>query len=482
MANCAQCGRKLPPFSFGKKICHWCTEYEAAKRGEVSEDSVQRVMPMPWTGAGSSRTITQIIAGINVAVFVAMAMARVSLTEPTTQQLLPWGANAGPLTLSGQWWRLVTYMFVHGGILHIAFNMWCLWDLGALCESLYGRWTYIALYLISGIAGGLASVAWHPYGLSVGASGAIFGLAGALIASFKLGEFSLPGAAISRVLRSLLVFVAFNLVWGFMSTLTDNAAHLGGLLAGGLIGALVALLAPDHRAVGKRVVALLLAAAAVGGGWLWIDHTRGSEVRVARASELLSQNRASEAVGVLERIVREQPGNVSARYELAVAYFDAKLYPQAESELKRVLELQPQNGSAAFALGLTYLRQNRAADAQALFSAQVAKSADDRNAHLGLGMALAAQGNCASAVPEYATAARLDSTSPGIYYEMGRCLIALKKYDDAIQALEKEQQQNGDDRDIETALAEAYKAKGMSDKALEAQHKAAQLPRDGTNE
>lgn len=276
MANCVQCGRKLPPFSFGRKVCQWCTEYEAAKRGEASDDSVQKVMPMPWAGAGagSSRTITQILAGINVAVFIAMAMAGVSVTEPSTLQLLSWGANVGPLTLSGQWWRLVTYMFVHAGVLHIAFNMWCLWDLGALCESLYGPWTYLALYFISGIAGGLTSVGWHPYGASVGASGAIFGLAGALIASFKLGEFSLPRTAISGVLRSLVVFVAFNLIWGFFSTLTDNSAHLGGLLSGAMVGALVALLAPDHRAIGKRILALTLAAAVVGGGWLWVAHAR----------------------------------------------------------------------------------------------------------------------------------------------------------------------------------------------------------------
>jgi rhomboid protease GluP len=260
--------------SFGRKICQWCEEYEAAKRGEASEDSVQKVMPVPWTGTGSSRTITQILAGTNVAVFIAMAMARGSVAEPTIQELLPWGANVGQLTLSGQWWRLVTYMFVHAGVLHIGFNMWCLWDLGALCESLYGRWTYIALYFISGIAGGLASVGWHPYGVSVGASGAIFGLAGALIASFKLGEFSLPRTAVSGILRSLIVFVAFNLVLGFVSTLTDNAAHLGGLLAGAVVGALVAVLAPDHRAVGRRVMALLLAAAMVSAGWLWIAHAR----------------------------------------------------------------------------------------------------------------------------------------------------------------------------------------------------------------
>ena len=78
-----------------------------------------------------------------------------------------WGANMGALTLSGEWWRLLTYVFVHGGIIHIAFNMWCLWNLGALGESLYGRWTYAAIYLICGVGASLASVAWHPYVPSV---------------------------------------------------------------------------------------------------------------------------------------------------------------------------------------------------------------------------------------------------------------------------------------------------------------------------
>ena len=128
--------------------------------------------------------------------------------------MLHFGANYGPRTLSGDWWRLLTYMFLHGGIMHIAFNMWCLWDLGALCESLYGRWTFAAIYLITGVSAGLASVAWNPGVLSVGASGAIFGLAGALIASFYLGEFSLPKIAIRGTLRSLLVFAVFNLVFG----------------------------------------------------------------------------------------------------------------------------------------------------------------------------------------------------------------------------------------------------------------------------
>ena len=143
-----------------------------------------------------------------------MVLASGPSLDFTGQVLVHFGANFGPFTLSGQWWRLLTYMFLHGGLMHIAFNMWCLWDLGALCESLYGRWTFAAIYFITGIAGGVASVGWNPRVLSVGASGAIFGLAGALIASFYLGEFSLPRVAISGTLRSLLFFVGFNVVFG----------------------------------------------------------------------------------------------------------------------------------------------------------------------------------------------------------------------------------------------------------------------------
>ena len=94
-------------------------------------------------------------------VFIAMVLASGALRR-LPGEMVHFGANFGPLTLSGDWWRLVTYMFLHGGLLHIAFNMWCLWDLGALCESLYGRWTFAAIYLITGIAGGLASVGGIP--------------------------------------------------------------------------------------------------------------------------------------------------------------------------------------------------------------------------------------------------------------------------------------------------------------------------------
>ena len=149
----------------------------AARSSE--HDVPQPVIRRPWVRNESNISLTHILFGANVAVYLAMAIGSGTVVNFPGQALF-FGANYGPYTLTGQWWRLLTYMFMHGGILHIAFNMWCLWDLGALCESLYGRVTYGAIYIITGAGAGLASVAWNPGVLSVGASGAIFGLAGAL--------------------------------------------------------------------------------------------------------------------------------------------------------------------------------------------------------------------------------------------------------------------------------------------------------------
>jgi rhomboid protease GluP len=283
MANCIRCGRKLPGLTFGKKICQWCRQYEAAQRGEIVDETPQPVMTAPWARRREFPiSLTQILLGINVAVYLAMALASGSVVDFAGLDLRPWGANIGPYTIAGQWWRLFTYMFVHGGILHIGFNMWCLWDLGALCESLYGASTYAGIYLITGVGAGVASVAWNPLVASVGASGAIFGLAGALIASFYLGEFNLPGMAIKGTLTSLLIFAAFNIFFGTVMSGVDNAAHFGGLGVGLILGALIAKLAPQRGHVLRRVVVLGIVALAVAFSFLIVQNWRGSQLFLYR--------------------------------------------------------------------------------------------------------------------------------------------------------------------------------------------------------
>jgi rhomboid protease GluP len=300
MANCIKCGRQLPGLAFGKKICQWCVQHEAYQRGEVPEDAAQTVMPTPWVRRGQSTIgLTQIIFGINVAVFLGMVLSSSTMDFPGPV-LVTWGANFGPYTLPGEWWRLLTSFFVHGSLLHIAFNMWCLWDLGALCESLYGRWTFGALYLICGLGASLSSVIWNSQVLSVGASGAIFGLAGALIAAFKLGEFSVPRSALSGTLRSLFIFVAFNLAWGLLPNLfgsdgvTDNAAHIGGLVTGLILGALIALIAPQRDQAPRRVAIFVVIFLALTGSAAELAHYHGFPVRLGRVHSDQSKNSMPE--------------------------------------------------------------------------------------------------------------------------------------------------------------------------------------------
>lgn len=473
MANCIRCGRQLPALMFGKKICQWCKQHEAAQRGEEGEDVRQPVMAVPWVRRESSISLTQVLLGANVMVFIAMVLASGPSLDFTGQVMVHFGANYGPFTLSGQWWRLLTYMFLHGGLMHIAFNMWCLWDLGALCESLYGRWTYAAIYFVTGIAGGLASVGWNPGVLTVGASGAIFGLAGALISSFYLGEFSVPRVAIQGTLRSLLFFVGFNVLFGSFVPGIDNACHAGGLVSGLILGALIARLAPEHDRPLRRVGVVLFMVLIVGGSAVGIYRWRGSRIHYSLRAD--AGRNFDRMIGELQKKVQQSPRDAAAHYNLAHAYLATGQFSDGMNELKRVVDLQPDNAGARMELGAAYLRQEQPKEAQDEFAKVVAQEPDNAPAHAALGVALAEQDNHEGAVNEYKNALRLEPKTSGVYYRMGVSQSQLKQYDDAIASFSKEKEQNGDDSELESALAEAYQAKGMTQQAQDARNKAARL-------
>jgi rhomboid protease GluP len=203
--------------------------------------------------------ITTTLVGMNVAVYVVMVLTGVSPVTPTLQQLVKWGANFGPLSLGTEPWRMLASNYVHGGIIHIALNMWCLWNLGFLAERVFDPWTYVLTYTFCGLAGSLASLWRHPIEVGVGASGAIFGLAGALIAALYLGHLPISKQAIQGTLKSLLIFAGYNLFFGEAirvvgNSIIDNSAHIGGLLAGLALGAVLAkhLVAPPEVRDGWR--------------------------------------------------------------------------------------------------------------------------------------------------------------------------------------------------------------------------------------
>jgi len=187
---------------------------------------------LPW--------MTRALVGANLLVFALMAASGAGVFTPDALVHIAWGSNFAPLTVDGQWWRLLTSLFVHFGALHIFFNMWVLWGTGALVERLFGHGRFLAIYLVAGVVGSLASVCWNPLVNSAGASGAIFGVIGAQLAFFMRGGHRIPREVIRAQQASIAGFIAFSVVFGLTVPGIDNAAHLGGLSSGFCLGWLLA--------------------------------------------------------------------------------------------------------------------------------------------------------------------------------------------------------------------------------------------------
>ena len=192
---------------------------------------------------------------INVGVALLMLFTGVDPISPTPHELLGWGGNLGAYTLTGEWQRLLYSMFLHGGALHLALNMFLLYQIGRVSEATWGRMRFLAIYLVTGLFGGLASAWWNALDavqasagsplqmalglapmpnmvVSIGASGALLGAAGALLVhAMRRGD----QAHVDR--NVILQVVLLNIGMGFLISGTDNAAHVGGALSGIVIGA-----------------------------------------------------------------------------------------------------------------------------------------------------------------------------------------------------------------------------------------------------
>jgi rhomboid protease GluP len=184
--------------------------------------------------------VTYGVMTLNILVFIAMVLSGVNLVSPSVGAVLAWGADYGPLTLHGQLWRIVTSMFLHFGIIHIGMNMYVLYQIGPFTERLYGHLRYFVLYMLAGVGGSLVSLWIHPNDVGAGASGAIFGVYGGLLAFMFAHRNGIPAASRSAIVRSAAIFLGYNLIYGLQGSI-DLSAHIGGLAAGFLLGMLLAV-------------------------------------------------------------------------------------------------------------------------------------------------------------------------------------------------------------------------------------------------
>ena len=203
---------------------------EKAIKEQEEAAEVQRAMNL----SGSNLYLTYTIIGINVLVFILMVVNGAGIIDPNGLVHIKWGSNFTALTLSGDWWRLVTNIFIHFGIIHLLMNMYCFYTIGIYLEPMLGKARYITGYLCTGVLASLASLWWHKEGVnSAGASGAIFGMYGIFLA--LLTSNLIPESIRKALLQSIGIFVVYNLVYGMKSGV-DNAAHVGGLVSGFAIG------------------------------------------------------------------------------------------------------------------------------------------------------------------------------------------------------------------------------------------------------
>lgn len=237
---------------------------------DLSQDAIeQQAFSKTLEQLGGKVYVTWVLLALNVGLFLCTVISGVSPVAPLGPELIPWGTNYAPQTANGEYWRLFTAMFLHFGVLHLALNMWALASLGPLLERLLGNHRFLLLYIFAGLGSSIASILWNPVVNSAGASGAVFGVIGGLLAFMANPRTRMPPSVAKAHRNSALIFIFYNLLNGLRHANIDNAAHLGGLVAGFGMGWLLAR--PLTAEAREREFPGLLLGAAIGTGALLLS-------------------------------------------------------------------------------------------------------------------------------------------------------------------------------------------------------------------
>jgi membrane associated rhomboid family serine protease len=226
LVSCSECGRP---------ICEECMTFapvgircpDHSGRPQGTQRVSQGIRRASYEGVGG--IVTKVLVALNVGIYL-LELAAGGTIEGTGNRIFNEGALYGPLVANGDWWRLFTSMFLHYGPIHLAFNMLALWWFGAAVEQVLGRGRYLLLYVVSGLAGSAGALIWSPEAITVGASGAIFGILGAALVLERQRTYVLGGGALGIIVLNLVI--TFSL-----SGVISVGGHLGGL-AGGALGTL----------------------------------------------------------------------------------------------------------------------------------------------------------------------------------------------------------------------------------------------------
>lgn len=233
-----------------------------AQEATAFEQQLDAMTPTPWA--------LYLVMALNIGIWLLNIVNGISPMKPTPQELFAWGANsAAAVTIDGQYWRLLTATFLHAGVLHLALNMFGLWEAGRQICRWFGNGQFLLIYLGSALAGSALSLHFSSQqSVSVGASGAVFGVLGALLAAVWKHRERIPAATSKQLMTSQGIFVAYALLQGFTKPGIDNAAHVGGLLSGAVITLLLAQQMGQLASASGRVLRQGLAMGVMGAAVL----------------------------------------------------------------------------------------------------------------------------------------------------------------------------------------------------------------------
>ena len=312
-----------------------------------------------------------VLLGSNILMFVVETLLGGSESQAT---LVTLGAKVNALIVMGQYWRLITPMFLHIGLAHIAFNSYALYVLGPEVEAIYGHARFLVIYLLAGIAGNVMSFAFTP-ALSAGASTAIFGLIGTQLAFFYR-QRKVFGAFGQRRLLNIVVIIVINLLFS-LSGAVDIFGHLGGFIGGLVLGwMLCPAYEVEHGADGQPWLAdrtvllrelpgviLFVILLIVATGAAALQQAHSPQVRLEQGIATFNREDYAGALPLLEQAARGLPDDAQAQYLLAADYYNLGRYADAAPAFEATTRLAPDLPDAHFYLALSYLRLERRAEA-----------------------------------------------------------------------------------------------------------------------
>ena len=332
MPSCLKCGTALAVNEEGVApvLCDRCAG--------VATGRARRSMALGGLGG---YPVTAALLAINIVAFLLQQVPGLHLTDL--------GVNFGPLTISGEYWRLFTAGFLHGGIIHIALNMWCLWSLGRLSERLFGKWQTFAIYMVTGVGGALLSIANNPQHGELGASGAVFGIVGAVIAGVKFGELNISSGEKKAIISSAVSFAVLNFMLGFSGFgssvvgRVDNMCHLGGFITGLMVGL---PLGAFHRKQFLQLATLIVTSAVLTAGARELVQREGPGAYKTAAVIAWHNKDYAKTVSLLEKYTIAMPEDDVGLLMLGEAYAHDNQPDKAIAAFEQALRVNPNSEDA----------------------------------------------------------------------------------------------------------------------------------------